>query len=320
MSNSYYPWYKIRFWQAYLVQMRPYLLFVSGVAGWTGIAAGYEAQQDPWRVLAAFLPLFLSYGFGQAFTDCFQIDTDRISAPYRPLSQGIVSPRTVGVVSLLGLITGVGVLVYLNPWNALPGALAVIGLATYTYFKRHFWFAGPPHNAWIVALLPLIGFMAMQGTGIWAHLSAVAPLMGLSFISYANFVLMGYLKDIRADRESGYRTFTVVFGWMATVRVGHLLALGSAIIGGILCYPHPLALLVWALGVAVAIWGQGYAQVTKDQTEKNAAGPIAATVRSFILWHLAVLITLQPDWWPWMIVFYGLFEWALWKRPEVAQV
>jgi 4-hydroxybenzoate polyprenyltransferase len=320
MQQQPYTWYQVRFWRAYLVQMRPYLLFVSGVAGWAGIAAGAREHQD-WLVLVAtFLPLFLGYGFGQAFTDCFQLDTDRISAPYRPLSKGIVTPRAVGIVSVLGLTIGVALLVYLNPWNVLPGALSVLGLATYTHFKRNYWFAGPPYNAWIVALLPLMGYLSVQREGLWEHLPQIAPLMGLSFVSYANFVLMGYLKDITADRQSGYRTFTVVFGWMPTVRVGHVLALGSAIISALLSYPSPVALLFWLAGTALAIHGQWYAHSTPNRTEANAAVPIAATVRSFILWHLAVIGALQPDWWWGLVVFYGVFEWVLRERPEVGQV
>lgn len=320
MSNATYQWFEVRFWKAYLIQMRPYLLFVSGVAGWAGIAAGFDQKPESWVALAAFLPLFLGYGFGQAFTDCFQTDTDRISAPYRPLSQGIVTPFAVGAVSLTGLLLGVGFLVFLNPWNLLGGALAVAGLATYTYFKRNFWFAGPPYNAWIVALLPLMGYLAMARTGMAEHLKALGPVMALSFVSYANFVLMGYLKDISADRESGYKTFSVVFGWAATVCVGHLLALSSAIIGAVLCFPNPVALLIWAAGTVIAVWGQGYAHTTEDRSEANAAGPIAATVRSFILWHLAFIYSLHAEWWPYMLAFYLLFEWTLWKRPAQAQV
>ncbi len=320
MQHNFYHWYEWRFWRAYLVQMRPYLLFVSGAAGLAGIAAGYREPHNPLLFAAAFLPLFLGYGFGQAFTDCFQLDTDRISAPYRPLSQGIVSPWAVGTVSLLGLVLGVGLLVYLNPWNALSGTMSVLGLATYTWVKRNIPLGGPPYNAWIVALLPLMGYAAMQGSGLAEHLYTVAPMMALSFVSYANFVLMGYLKDISADRQSGYHTFTVEYGWMATVRAGHLLALTAAIIAALLSYPNALALLFWAMGTALAIHGQWYAHTTTNQTEANAAGPISATVRSFILWHLAVICAMQPDWCWGLVAFYAVFEWVLRRRPAVGQV
>jgi hypothetical protein len=99
-----------------------------------------------------------------------------------------------------------------------------------------------------------------------------------------------------------------------------VLALGSAIISALLSYPSPVALLFWLAGTALAIHGQWYAHSTPNRTEANAAVPIAATVRSFILWHLAVIGALQPDWWWGLVVFYGVFEWVLRERPEVGQV
>ena len=138
MAKSPFPIYSWRFWSAYLIHMRPYLLFVSGTAGLAGIAASPSDPIPKTLFWMGFVPLFLGYGFGQALTDCTQVDTDRLSAPYRPLSQGIVTPTSIGAVSLLGLVLGVGLLVWLNPWNAITGTLAILGLATYTFFKRRF--------------------------------------------------------------------------------------------------------------------------------------------------------------------------------------
>lgn len=317
---SFLPIHSFRFWKAYLIHMRPYLLFVSGVAGLSGIAVAPVSSMSGVWVLLCFLPLFLSYGFGQALTDCFQVDTDRLSAPYRPLSQGIVSASSIGAVSLLGLLTGVGLLVFLNRWNLLFGALAILGLATYTFFKRRYWFAGPFYNAWIVALLPLIGYISMMRFGLPAQYSVIFPLMALSFFAYSNFVLMGYLKDIQADRETGYRTFPVVFGWNPTVWVGDLLVLLSAGWGAALTFSGGWSKVVWGLATVIAVAGQLYAHITSEKTETNAAGPISATVRSFILWHLAVILEFRQEWWPYLILFYLLFELALWKRPSRSQV
>ena len=317
---SFLPIHSFRFWKAYLIHMRPYLLFVSGVAGLSGIAVAPISSMSGVWVLLCFLPLFLSYGFGQALTDCFQVDTDRLSAPYRPLSQGIVSSSSIGAVSLLGLLTGVGLLVFLNRWNLLFGAMAILGLATYTFFKKRFWFAGPFYNAWIVALLPLIGYLSMIRFGLPEQYSVIFPLMALSFFAYTNFVLMGYLKDIRADRETGYKTFPVVFGWNPTVWVGDFLVLLSAGWGAALTFSGGWSKVVWGLATVIAVAGQLYAHLTSEKTETNAAGPIAATVRSFILWHLAVILEFRQEWWPYLVLFYLLFELALWKRPSQAQV
>lgn len=312
--------YSSPFWRAYVVHMRPYLLFVSGAAGLAGIAVAPVTMLSWQWVLPAFLPLFLSYGFGQALTDCFQVDTDRLSAPYRPLSQGIVTIRSVGIVSLAGLIAGVGLLVALNLWNILPGALSIAGLATYTFFKRRFWWAGPLYNAWIVALLPFIGYLAATRSGLPEQNSTLYSILALSLFSYTNFVLMGYLKDISADRATGYRTFPVVFGWNPTVWAGDVLVLISAILGGVLVFPSARSGSVWGVATLVAVSGQVYAHLTKDKTENNAAFSITATVRSFILWHLAVILMFRGNWWPGLLAYYLLFEWVLWKRPSAAQV
>ena len=96
-----WPLGSLRFWRAYLVTMRPYLCVVSCAAGLVGLALG----RAPFglRQLGATVALFLSYGFGQALTDVFQIDTDSRSAPYRPLCRGELGARSVLGVSLVGL-------------------------------------------------------------------------------------------------------------------------------------------------------------------------------------------------------------------------
>src|SRR5829696_1653666 len=126
------------FWKAYFVQMRPYLLYVSGIAGLSGIAMGTNAGTSLWKMLA-FIPFFLGYGFGQALTDCFQTDTDKLSAPYRPLSRGIVSIKSILAISVLGLLFCAIILYWLHFISFVLSCLAVFGLATYSYIKRNFW-------------------------------------------------------------------------------------------------------------------------------------------------------------------------------------
>jgi 4-hydroxybenzoate polyprenyltransferase len=85
-----------RFWRAFGVTMRPYLLFVSGASGLVGLALA-DSLGEP-LLFAAAVPFFLSYGLGQAITDTFQTDTDALSSPYRPLVRGEIT-RTRSCVS-----------------------------------------------------------------------------------------------------------------------------------------------------------------------------------------------------------------------------
>lgn len=311
------------FWQAYFIQMRPYLFFVSGVAGWTGLSLANGYATSPALFWLTFFAFLTSYGFGQALTDTFQVDTDELSAPYRPLSKGVISAKTVRIVSIVGLLADGGILIWANPINIGLCLMSILGLATYSYIKRHYWFGGPFYNAWIVALLPLMGYFCLTDGSLTMpdQRMDVRLVALLSFCAYTNFVLIGYLKDITADRQTGYRTFPVVFGWNATVWVGDVVALLSSLITLVLIQnPVSLAGLFWVAATVSAIWGQGYAHLTSRKTEENSALPVINTVRSFIGWHLAIIVAIQPESEIWCTVFYGLFELVLVNRPVNHQI
>jgi geranylgeranylglycerol-phosphate geranylgeranyltransferase len=313
------------FCKAFWLTMRPYLIFVSGAAGLVGLA--FIESSSTGRILLAFFPLFISYGLGQALTDCFQTDTDAISSPYRPLVQGIISKRQVLGVSLSGLVLGILILGYLNPSILILGAVVVLGLLGYTFFKKRWW-AGPFWNSWIVALLPVIGRMSGK-EGQLAYVSSIAIYPRLAFFfavgailfGYGNFVVMGYLKDITADRETGYRTFPVVFGWRATAIYSDILAVAAAALTAATLYiaqASVLGISILFAALAVNAFAQIKVHLTRD--ESKAHGPIANVVRAFILYSLAIVITLKPEWLGFLAVFYLVFEAALKYRPEKTQV
>lgn len=317
------------FWKDYWITMRPYLLFVSGVAGMVGFVSGVERGMA--TACGAFLVFFLSYGFGQALTDCFQMDTDAISSPYRPLIQGTISRKNVMAVSLIGLLGGCLILFLLNPLTLILGILCVGGLATYTYFKRRWW-GGPFYNAWIVAFLPLMGRMATQRKAtldwIFSDSSIIVPVMLSVFFSYANFVLMGYFKDISADRASGYNTFVVRFGWMRASVASHVLAglsivfsawaIREALIKSSHTSSSWISLAVFSGAVATLFLAQRGIHSTRG--EKESYRPITCVVRAFILLHLAEILAIRPGWIIYGVPFYIGFEIVLKKRPVKSQV
>lgn len=314
------------FWKAFWMTMRPYLIFVSGAAGLVGLA--FIPHPEPARLVLALLPLLLSYGFGQALTDCFQIDTDSLSSPYRPLVRGIVSRRQVMTVSLGGLAAGVVALGFVN-LEILPlGLLAVAGLLSYTFFKRRWW-GGPAWNSWIVGLLPLMGRLTGRDVSLARLISSGTPegrafLFGVLtvFFAYANFVVMGYLKDVSADRATGYRTLPVVFGWRTTAFVSDALAVAAIVsaAGSLYFTVRPAPAGVLALGLAAGLSLSSQIRIHRTREEGRAHGPIADVVRVFILESSALVLARKPVWAPFLIAFYLSFEAALQLRPEERQV
>jgi 4-hydroxybenzoate polyprenyltransferase len=321
-SPATYPILSLGFWPRYWIHMRPYLLFISGIAALSGMALSSKPEIS--RVLLAFVPFFLSYGFGQALTDVFQTDTDAISSSYRPLVRGEISRASVFWVSMSGFALGAGVIVLLSPWVALLGAITVVGLLLYTPLKRTWW-GGPPWNSWIVALIVVMGYLSAGG--VWAEAPPGLKYAILSvFFAYANFVVAGYFKDVSADRATGYNTFPVRFGWFAAVLYSDLTALLGAVAAGLCIWPvvalGSSASLVGGaillIGVAVNLRAQIALHATRD--EHAVGGEIAAVVRSMLLYCAAIVVSYQPSWFPAMVAFHVLFELTLRFRPAQSQV
>jgi 4-hydroxybenzoate polyprenyltransferase len=312
--------------------MRPYLMFVSGIAGLAGVALVPEVNgaSAVW-IATAF---FLSYGFGQALTDCFQLDTDALSAPYRPLVQGHIRRRDTLLVSLVGLVFTGSVLIVYNPWNAPLAALAVVGLATYTPFKRRWW-AGPFYNAAIVALLPVMGWLAAGGWPAGRGVStALLGTLAVTFFAYANFVLVGYFKDVSADGATGYRTLPVVFGKGTSSLVSDVFAL-LAVAGAWLVFVvsdvewpvlesstwssgHTAALVLLVLGTVATMVAQRRTHRVRFDAEAYRA--IEPVLHAHVLLLAAIATRFQPGWAPLLVAFCVAFPLALRARPEQAQI
>ena len=62
-----YPFFSLKFVKAYIITMRPYLMFVSGITGIVGMSFSNEINLT--KAFLIFFASFLSYGFGQNSRD-----------------------------------------------------------------------------------------------------------------------------------------------------------------------------------------------------------------------------------------------------------
>jgi 4-hydroxybenzoate polyprenyltransferase len=309
------------FWKLYLVHMRPYLFFISGVAGLAGMTVYDQFRFDNLYNILVLLAFFFSYGFGQALTDCYQTDTDQISSPYRPLCQGLLSIRQVKLVSITGLVIITIILVFHSWVNILLCLLSVFGLWSYTYFKKHFWFAGPLYNAWIVSLLVLMGFVATAGVNKLDQIDvSVLKSMLITFLGYSNFVLIGYLKDISADQKTNYHTFPVIFGWDKSIWVADGLYVFMGIAYFTLFQHNFMSMFFGLCALIIGFSGLLYGHFTKEKIESNAAYPIISTVRAFLFIHFGLICSEMPGLWIFCLVFYLFFELIIYFRPVRMQI
>jgi 4-hydroxybenzoate polyprenyltransferase len=304
--------------------MRPYLLFVSGITGIVGLSLTPATSLI--TITLVFLASFLSYGFGQALTDCFQIDTDSLSAPYRPLTQGTIGTNHVLTVSVIGLGLCISVFAIHNPVNLIMGIIAGAGLATYTPFKRKWW-AGPFYNAWIVLALCIIAFFAGARTVMVFSTPVVWTLLAV-FFGYANFVLTGYFKDIEADRTTGYNTFPVVFGRKAAAWVSDAFAVLTVVFAGLAIInalplggrpAAPVPAIGFALsGLLTSVTAQVRIHSVKREDEAHQA--ISPVVHSYTLLLTGIASCHKPEWGVPLLIFYLSFNLVLKLRPAKDQI
>lgn len=325
ITNQYHKTFSLDFAKDYLITMRPYLLFVSGITGICGMSFIDDLEIS--KIILIFLASFLSYGFGQALTDVFQTDTDSISSPYRPLTQGMISKTQVFSISLIGLIFCIGVFAIYNPVNLFLGLLSGMGLTTYTFFKKKFW-AGPFYNAWIVGVLFLMAFLCGSDfNSLKNHPELIYSLLAV-FFGYANFVLVGYFKDVEADRLTGYNTLPVVYGRRIASVVSNIFGL-LTIVFSILVFINSssfidiltknlYALAILIIGMVFMILCQIFVHFIKSDNESSNA--ISLSVHAYIILLSSIAILNNPDWIIPMIIFYGLFNFTMLSRPAKNQI
>lgn len=314
----------IKFAKGYWITMRPYLLFVSGITGIAGLSFAPQLSLPETAVL--FLVFFFSYGFGQALTDCFQTDTDAISSPYRPIVRGEINKNHVMFVSFTFLSTCGIILALFSTASLWLALLCVFGLSTYTFFKRRWW-GGPFYNGWIVAVLFLIGhYSGLKNSSAFLTPQIFTALVSVLF-GYANFVLVGYYKDVTADSKTGYNTFVVVFGRKVAAIVSDVFAL--VFVGcGITAFAlsnnvnSTMLLLLSVSFLLASVTTSAYTQVQlhKVTNDTDAHRAVSPSVHTYILMFCAIASINKPEWMLAMILFYLGFVFTLNVRPEKSQI
>jgi 4-hydroxybenzoate polyprenyltransferase len=321
LTLPHYSLFSIDFFSAYLITMRPYLLFVSGITGITGMAL--SGNNELLKLTLIFIASFLSYGFGQALTDCFQVDTDSISSPYRPLTQGKINKNQVLNVSIAGLIICITIFSFYNNYNLLLGMLSGFGLVTYTTFKRKWW-GGPFYNAWIVGVLFIMSFWGASGVMSFNFSFSFILTLYTVFFGYANFVLSGYFKDISADKVTDYNTLPVKFGRRVSAIVSDVFAILAAVSSGIIIFNKAIyyipfvVMLFYFTGILLGLISQ--IKLHKVKTDEEAHLAISLTVHSYILLLSSIAIMNRPTWSIFLIMYYFLFNIIMHLRPSKKQV
>lgn len=214
------------------------LPFSAGVCAVLGELLALGELPSPSELALGFFGVFLISAGSLILNDYFDIETDRINAPHRPLPSGLVTERDVILlfiaVSLLGFLAGILI---------SPAALALLILA---------WVVGFLYN-WRFKKSGLAGNLMVSFsvgmTFIYGGVAAGRPFEVIVwfFAFMAAFVNLGEeiaadAMDVEGDRQSGSRSLPVVFGRENALRISAAIFLLMVVISSL---PFLLGWLEW---------------------------------------------------------------------------
>ncbi len=151
--------------------------------------------------------------------------------------------------------------------------------------------------------------------------------MASVFGSYAVFVVLGYLKDVEADRATGYATVAVRFGRRAAVLASGIFcaaAIAASIVllagagragGGLSRAPGGVLWIAGAVLLAAA-----HVKAWAVRTDAGAFPAVGLSVRGFLALHFGEASLLRPELAPLCAVLLLAFEAALARRPCREQI
>lgn len=212
----------LKFLRAYIKSMRIYYAFVTGIAGWIGMAFYEYIAKSPFQTVevvpetekkaVVLVMLFLSWGINQIINDYLGLKEDRVNAPDRPMVNGELNPRKAliltGFLLLISLLT---TYLYLEPIALFPAILGILFNILYEYAKAH-GILGNVVFGLMISTCTAYGFLASgPTTSPYFTYSRVSVLI-LVAVMNGLMTFYTYFKDYEGDKAAGKRTIIVRLG------------------------------------------------------------------------------------------------------------
>ena len=248
---------------AYIRSMRLYYGFVTGIAGWIGVAFARHLNPELriWpNAGGALVVLFLSWGVNQIINDFLGLREDRVNAPNRPMVTGELHPPLALAVSA-GLIVGSALLTWtLAPWALVPLLAGVVLNVIYEYAK------GVPLLGNVVfgvmiSSCTAYGYLAMGPPLDTLFTSSRLSVLFLVALMNGLMTYYTYFKDYHGDRSTGKMTAVVLQG----IERSRITAIASAflpsialwvlLLGGFIIAPvNQVFVFLFAMTFFLQVW------------------------------------------------------------------
>ncbi len=147
--------------KAVFVLSRPLNCLITFMSVWTAaIVAGEDYIS--WRIMFASVSAALIAAFGNVVNDIFDINTDRINKPFRPLASGSLEVREAVIAAMAMGVIGLALSLFIHKYAIFVALSAILLLAAYTPVFKRLLFVGNILIAFVAALAFIYGGMAVD--------------------------------------------------------------------------------------------------------------------------------------------------------------
>jgi geranylgeranylglycerol-phosphate geranylgeranyltransferase len=213
----------------YIKSMRLYYSFVTGIAGWIGVAYYQYVAHSSGRIgtsvfertieiptplskqIIILIFLFLAWGVNQIINDYLGLKEDKINAPQRPMVMGTLNVKWALSVSIfLMIIMSLVTWFYLEPVALIPLAIGAVLNIVYEYAKGHgIW--GNIVFGLMISSCSLFGFFASGPLEVYLTQSRYTVIF-LILLLNALMTFYTYFKDYKGDKLANKKTLIVIYG------------------------------------------------------------------------------------------------------------
>ena len=193
---------------AYVKSMRPYLFFLSGMAGWLGVLFS-GATSSVGRTTVVLSVVFIGWGVNQVINDLLGLKEDKINAPHRPLITGELPIKQAVIFSIFFFVLGGLITFLLNPKALVLFILVFVLNIVYEYSK------GVPilgNVIFGVLLAPCVyyGAMCVNNKGLEILFDGRLTFIAIAVVLINSTVaFFTYFKDFAGDKTAGKKTIVV---------------------------------------------------------------------------------------------------------------
>lgn len=298
------------FLKIYIKSMRLYYSFVTGIAGWLGMAFYEYIAQSPFQTVAVvptpekkaliLVMLFLSWGINQIINDYLGLKEDRINAKRRPMVTGELNPKkALALTGLLLLMTLVITFIFLEPIALIPAILGIVLNVIYEYAKGHGIFGNIVFGL-MISMCSAFGFLAAGPTEAPYFTTSRVSVLILVALLNGLMTFYTYFKDYEGDKAADKRTLVVILG----LEKSRYLAVASAFLpaavfvllylcGFIEARVNSMFLILAGLTFFLELW-TGYLYY-KNPRGRRAYYSLAANFRACICGQAALIALFNSE-------------------------